>query len=229
MRFGHGTHGPAEEAAWLLAHVLGITHDELEKAFAYELTDAERRAASKLIEERRRTRRPLAYLIKEAWLGDRRFYVDERAIVPRSYLAELLREQLAPWVSRPAGVRRALDLCTGSGCLAIMAADMFPNAKVDAADISADALQVARNGVRRNPRSGDARVVLSTVLASQGDTRGALRELRAADRLFTDPINRGFVRNLKTVRLAAASDSIRALATADSLAEEARIREAQQR
>jgi len=92
-----------------------------------------------------------------------------------------------------------------------------------------DALQVARNGVRRNPRSGDARVVLSTVLASQGDTRGALRELRAADRLFTDPINRGFVRNLKTVRLAAASDSIRALATADSLAEEAQIREAQQR
>jgi len=148
MRFGHGTHGPREEAAWLLAHVLEIPHDKLAEAFACDLTGVERRAASKLIDERVRTRRPLAYLIKEAWLGDRRFYVDERAIVPRSYLAELLRERLAPWVARPAGVRRALDLCTGSGCLAILAALAFPRAVVRATDISRPALAVARRNVR---------------------------------------------------------------------------------
>jgi len=95
-----------------------------------------------------RTRRPLAYLIKEAWLGDQRFYVDERAIVPRSYVAELLRDRLAPWVRRPAGVRRALDLCTGSGCLAILLALAFPLAVVRATDISRPALAVARQNVR---------------------------------------------------------------------------------
>jgi ribosomal protein L3 glutamine methyltransferase len=92
-----------------------------------------------------RTRRPLAYLIREAWLGDHRFYVDERAVVPRSYIAELLRERLEPWISRP--VSRALDLCTGSGCLAILLALTFPRAIVDATDISRPALAVARRNI----------------------------------------------------------------------------------
>ena len=99
----------------------------------------------RLLEERVRARKPLAYLIREAWLGDHRFYVDERALVPRSFIAELLRERLEPWVARP--VHRALDLCTGSGCLAILVALTFPKARVDATDISRPALAVARKNI----------------------------------------------------------------------------------
>jgi ribosomal protein L3 glutamine methyltransferase len=93
-----------------------------------------------------RTHRPLAYLIHEAWLGDHRFYVDERVVVPRSFIAELLRDGLRPWLTRP--VHRALDLCTGSGCLAILLALTFPKATVDASDISRQALAVARRNLK---------------------------------------------------------------------------------
>jgi ribosomal protein L3 glutamine methyltransferase len=110
------------------------------------LSPSEERKVERLIEQRVRTRKPLAYLIREAWLGDQRFYVDERVLVPRSFIAELLRERLRPWVSRP--VRRALDLCTGSGCLAILLALTFPGAAVDATDISSFALAVARRNVK---------------------------------------------------------------------------------
>jgi len=146
--FGHGTHSAREEAAWLLANVLRLPHDELARSLAYELTARERRSASRLIEERVRTRRPLAYLIKEAWLGDQRFYVDERVIVPRSFVAELARDRFRPWVSRPSKVTKALDLCTGSGCLAILLAFALPRAIVDATDVSRPALAVARRNLR---------------------------------------------------------------------------------
>jgi ribosomal protein L3 glutamine methyltransferase len=128
--------------------VLRVPYDALSRSLAYELTARERRKASRLIEERVRTRRPLAYLLKQAWLGERRFYVDERVIVPRSFIAELLRDALDPWIRRPAQVRRALDLCTGSGCLAILLALAFPDAIVDATDVSRAALAVARRNVR---------------------------------------------------------------------------------
>ena len=128
--------------------MLRVSSDALSRSLAYELTAKERRKASRLIEERVRTRRPLAYLIKEAWLGEHRFYVDERVIVPRSFIAELLRDGLSPWVSRPTQVRRALDLCAGSGCLAILLALAFPDATVDATDVSRAALAVARRNVR---------------------------------------------------------------------------------
>ena len=97
--------------------------------------------------QRIQTRKPAAYLTGEAWLQGLPFHVDERVIVPRSFIAELLRPRLAPWVQDPAGVRRVLDLCTGSGCLAILAALAFPKAQVDAADLSPDALAVARRNV----------------------------------------------------------------------------------
>jgi len=128
--------------------VLRLPYDELALSLGYELSAQERRSASRLIEERVRTRRPLAYLIKEAWLGDHRFYVDERVVVPRSFIAELLRDRLSPWLARPWELRRALDLCTGSGCLAILLALAFPRAIVDAADISRPALSVARRNLR---------------------------------------------------------------------------------
>ncbi len=127
--------------------MLRLPHEGLAQSLAYELTARERSSAARLIEERVRTRRPLAYLLKEAWLGEYRFYADERVIVPRSFIAELLRERLAPWVSRPPKVRRALDLCTGSGCLAVLLALAFPRARVDATDISRSALAVARRNL----------------------------------------------------------------------------------
>ena len=131
LRFGHGTHTARDEAAWLLAHALRISHEEFARSADRELTIQEQRTAQRLIDERVRTRKPLAYLIHEAWLGDQRFYVDDRVVVPRSFIAELLRDRLSPWISRP--VRRALDLCTCSGCLAILLALTFPRATVDAA------------------------------------------------------------------------------------------------
>ena len=125
--------------------MLRISHEEFARAADYELTARERREVRRLLEERLRSRRPLAYLIREAWLGDHRFYVDERVVVPRSFIAELLRERLRPWVSGP--VHRALDLCTGSGCLAILLALTFPRAAIDASDISRPALAVARKNL----------------------------------------------------------------------------------
>jgi ribosomal protein L3 glutamine methyltransferase len=127
--------------------VLRIPHERLGDSLARPLTASQRRAASRLIAERIRRRIPLAYLMHEAWLGEHRFYVDERAIVPRSYIAELLRDGLAPWVRDPSEVRRGLDMCTGSGCLAVLLALAFTRARVDAADISAGALAVARRNV----------------------------------------------------------------------------------
>lgn len=126
--------------------MLRISHEELSRSANYELTAPERREVQRLIDVRGRTRRPLAYLIREAWLGDQRFYVDERVVVPRSFIAELLHDRLRPWAPRP--VRRALDLCTGSGCLAVLLALTFPRAAVDATDISTAALAVARKNVK---------------------------------------------------------------------------------
>ncbi|MDQ1315606.1 MAG: ribosomal protein glutamine methyltransferase [Pseudomonadota bacterium] len=145
--FGHGTDNAFDEAAYLILHTLHLPLDRLEPFLDASLTHGESEEVQAVIERRVRERLPAAYLTKEAWLGEHRFYVDERVIVPRSFIAELLHEQLAPWVESPDEITRALDLCTGSGCLAILAALAFPNAEVDAVDLSADALEVARKNV----------------------------------------------------------------------------------
>ena len=137
--------------------MLRISHEELARSAARELTVQEQRKALRLVDERVRTRKPLAYLIREAWLGDHRFHVDERVIVPRSFIAELLHDRLRPWVSRP--VHRALDLCTGSGCLAILLALTFPKAAIDASDVSRAALAVARKNVKTYRLSRRVRLV----------------------------------------------------------------------
>jgi len=144
--YGHGTNNARDEAAWLLCHVVGIPFDELGARLAQPVAAAAARRIDRLAQQRIETRDPLAYLLREAWLQDRRFYVDSRVIVPRSHIAELLPERLAPWFGRLAP-RRILDLCTGSGCLAILAALAYPRARVDASDLSAGALAVARRNV----------------------------------------------------------------------------------
>ena len=145
--FGHGTDNAFDEAAYLILHTLHLPLDRLEPFLDASLTHGESEEVQAVIERRVRERIPAAYLTHEAWLGAHRFYVDERVIVPRSFIAELLPEQLAPWVEEPDEVTRALDLCTGSGCLAILAALAFPNADVDAVDLSKDALDVAAKNV----------------------------------------------------------------------------------
>jgi len=145
--FGHGSDNAFDEAAYLILHTLHLPLDRLEPFLDASLTHGESEEVQATIERRVRERIPAAYLTHEAWLGAHRFYVDERVIVPRSFIAELLPEQLAPWVEKPDEVTRALDLCTGSGCLAILAALAFPNADVDAVDLSKDALDVAAKNV----------------------------------------------------------------------------------
>jgi ribosomal protein L3 glutamine methyltransferase len=145
--FGHGTTNAYDEAAYLILHTLHLPLDRLEPFLDARLLPEEVDAVVEILRRRVEDRLPAAYLTHEAWLGDLRFYVDERVIVPRSFIAELLREQLQPWVEDPEAITSGLDMCTGSGCLAILMALTFPNALVDAVDLSADALDVAQRNV----------------------------------------------------------------------------------
>ena len=145
--FGHGSDNAFDEAAYLILHTLHLPLDRLEPFLDASLTHGESEEVQAVIERRVRERLPAAYLTNEAWLGEHRFYVDERVIVPRSFIAELLREQLLPWLDDPDQVGHVLDMCTGSGCLAILAALAFPHAQVDAVDLSQDALDVAARNV----------------------------------------------------------------------------------
>ncbi|MHB1592302.1 MAG: 50S ribosomal protein L3 N(5)-glutamine methyltransferase [Sulfuricella sp.] len=145
--FGHGTTNAFDEAAYLILHTLYLPLDRLEPFLDARLLPEEVDSVVEILRRRVEERLPAAYLTHEAWLGDLRFYVDERVIVPRSFIAELLREQLQPWVEDPEAITSGLDMCTGSGCLAILMALTFPNALVDAVDLSTDALDVARRNV----------------------------------------------------------------------------------
>jgi ribosomal protein L3 glutamine methyltransferase len=147
LSFGHGSASAYDEAAYLILHTLHLPLDTLEPFLDARLTESERHALHDVLEQRVLKRMPAAYLTNEAWLGNFRFYVDERVIVPRSFIAELLRDQFVPWIADPGAVTCVLDLCTGGGSLAILAAHAFPNATVDAVDLSPDALAVARRNV----------------------------------------------------------------------------------
>jgi ribosomal protein L3 glutamine methyltransferase len=145
--YGHGTASALDEAAFLILHTLHLPIDQLDPWLDARLTPAERQAVGGIIAKRINTRKPAPYLTNEAWVQGNAFYVDERVIVPRSYIGELLGSRLSALVANPESVDRVLDLCTGSGCLAILAALAFPNATVDASDISVDALAVADRNV----------------------------------------------------------------------------------
>ena len=145
--FGHGYPGPTEEASYLVLHALGLPHDQRELWLDAHLLPEERRAALALVRRRVEERVPAAYLTHEAWLGPFRFYVDERTIVPRSFIADALQEGLEPWIGDFEAIARAADICTGGGSLAILLALRCPNAQVDAVDLSPDALEVARKNI----------------------------------------------------------------------------------
>jgi len=159
LHYGHGTHNAREEAAWLISSQLGYLLDE-------EIAPRLQKRIEALAARRIRERVPLAYLLKEAWLGEHAFYVDRRTIVPRSFIAELVRERFSPWLRGEP--KRALDLCTGSGCLAVLLALAFPKAKVDAVDVSPGALAVARRNIARFELGRRIELVRSDLFAALG-------------------------------------------------------------
>ncbi|MDP1550259.1 MAG: 50S ribosomal protein L3 N(5)-glutamine methyltransferase [Nitrosomonas sp.] len=148
LHFGHGSANAYDEAAYLILKTLYLPLDQLEPFLDARVTDTECSQVLEMIDRRVTDRIPVAYLTHEAWLGDFNFYVDERVIIPRSFIAELLQTQLSPWITEPDTIISALDLCTGSGCLAILMAHAFENAQIDAADISIQALAVAHKNVQ---------------------------------------------------------------------------------
>lgn len=170
--YGHGTTNAFDEAVWLILHTLSLPHDRLEAFLDAKLAADERATVARMIDRRTVDRLPTAYLTNQAWLGDYRFYVDERVIVPRSYFADLIFDDaFAPWFPDPDSVSSVLDLCTGSGCLAILLADAYPNAVVDAVDISADALQVARRNIDEYGLSGRVAPIESDLFSALGKRR----------------------------------------------------------
>ena len=176
--FGHGTTNAFDEAAWLVLWRLGRPLDDLDGAAEQPVSNDDHDAVNALIEERIRSRRPAAYLTREAWLQGVSFYVDERAIVPRSLIAEPLAEgTLDVWLSDQ--TREVLDLCTGNGSLAVLAALAWPEVAVTAADLSADALEVARINIERHALGERVRCV-------QGDGLAAVAG-RAFDLILCNP------------------------------------------
>lgn len=141
--YGHGTDNSYDEAVWLIMSALHLPMETLENFLDARITERERQHLANLIERRISEHTPTAYLVNEAWLQGFKFYVDERVIVPRSFIAELLESGLSPWIEYPEMIENAADICTGSGCLGILLAKSFPNAMIDVIDISPDAIDVA--------------------------------------------------------------------------------------
>jgi ribosomal protein L3 glutamine methyltransferase len=169
--FGHGSNDAYDEAAYLILHTLHLPLDRLDPFLDAQLTEAERSSVLSIIQQRVEKRIPAAYLTHQAMLENFSFYVDERVIVPRSFIAELLLEQLSPWITKPEEIYSALDLCTGSGCLAILAAHAFPNASLDAVDLSSAALAVAARNVADYQLQDRVNLIESDLFAKLGAKR----------------------------------------------------------
>ncbi|MGB7649794.1 MAG: 50S ribosomal protein L3 N(5)-glutamine methyltransferase [Gallionella sp.] len=169
--FGHGSSDAYDEAVYLVLHTLHLPLDRLEPFMDARLSSSERSEVLSIIQRRVVERIPAAYLTHEAFLGEYSFYVDERVIVPRSFIAELLRTQLSPWIADASSVGNVLDMCTGSACLAILAAHEFSNAQVDAVDLSPDALHVAAHNITDYELQGRVQLIQSDLFSKLGGRR----------------------------------------------------------
>jgi len=169
--FGHGQLDAFDEAAFLVTRAMKLPLERMEIFLDAFLTHAEINSLLELIERRVKKRVPVAYLLGEAWLQGYRFFVDSRVIIPRSFIAELLKDELKPWLPDAAAVRSVLDLCTGSGCLTVIAADLFVNASVDAVDISVDALAVPARNVEEYGLADRVRLIESDLFQALGASR----------------------------------------------------------
>lgn len=168
LSFGHGSDSAWDEAVYLVLHTLNLPLDTLDPFLDARLLEEEKKRCIKLIDQRVKKRIPLAYLIGEAWLQGHKFIADKRVIVPRSPISELLSEQLNPWVVDPENTADILDMCTGSGCLAILAVLAFPNAIVDAVDISDYAIRLANVNVAMYGLEHQVNVIQSDLFEALG-------------------------------------------------------------
>jgi len=162
--YGHGTTNAHEEAIYLILSTLNLPYSSLDIYLDTHLLRGEIKKLLNLIEARITKRIPVAYLTHKAWQGEYEFYVDQRVIIPRSFIHQLLPDALLPWIENPKKIQHILDLCTGSACLAIQMAHLYPSAKIDAVDISADALAVAEINIQRYECHHQIKLICSDLL-----------------------------------------------------------------
>jgi ribosomal protein L3 glutamine methyltransferase len=170
LSYGHGTDSPLDEAAWLVFAYLGLAHDDAAHVYSQYVDGSKLERLEQLVRQRIDERIPVAYLVNQAWFAGLEFYVDDRVLVPRSPIAELIRDRFEPWIDS-ASVARIADLGTGSACIAIALAKAFPDVPIDAIDISADALEVAAINVERHDVGRQVRLVRSNFFESVADIK----------------------------------------------------------